>query len=327
MKLGFKAEKIYLELKNSLASGKFLPGSRLPTEKELCEKLNASRNTVRGALKKMIGEGLLESIQGSGCYVKPADTAGRTVSFMYHGSMDMVIAVQNHLLEKGCLMSLFSQATEGWSPELEAKFLENIISQQHFGLIASCTPLEPLNENLLEKAANSGVRIVHTEPYSATELPPQNYCMPDYCAAGKLAVEHLAKRGETKIIYLDPDAASPYNVQMKKGVVKTAKKLGIKIETISQRLNGFENHIAQEKTAGIVTPIYALADYVNKQHGIDKSRIIAMELPGDVLSGNIPVIRFDRFGIFTESIDTILSPGMEVKKLIQPSIINKDLLK
>jgi GntR family transcriptional regulator len=46
-----------------------VPGTRLPTENELANKYGVSRLTVRKAKEKLIAEGLIHSIQGSGSYL------------------------------------------------------------------------------------------------------------------------------------------------------------------------------------------------------------------------------------------------------------------
>ncbi|MQA80331.1 MAG: UTRA domain-containing protein [Streptosporangiales bacterium] len=48
------------------------PGSRLPTEGELCTQFGVSRTTVRQAVNSLVAEGVLFSRQGSGTYVAPA---------------------------------------------------------------------------------------------------------------------------------------------------------------------------------------------------------------------------------------------------------------
>ncbi len=47
----------------------YAPGSRLPSESELAGELGVSRASVRSALGRMAGEGLLIRKQGDGTYV------------------------------------------------------------------------------------------------------------------------------------------------------------------------------------------------------------------------------------------------------------------
>ena len=51
------------------------PGEKLPTERSLAERLKVSRNTVREALTRWEGLGLVERRQGSGTYLKAAVSA------------------------------------------------------------------------------------------------------------------------------------------------------------------------------------------------------------------------------------------------------------
>ncbi|MFC0178713.1 GntR family transcriptional regulator [Thorsellia kenyensis] len=59
-------------IKDLIKQGEFAPGDAISTEAELCKIFGVSRVTVRQALKKLIEEDVLESIQGSGTYVKQA---------------------------------------------------------------------------------------------------------------------------------------------------------------------------------------------------------------------------------------------------------------
>jgi len=45
------------------------PGSQLPTELELCDAYSASRNTIRGAVKRLAGLNLVETRPGQGTFV------------------------------------------------------------------------------------------------------------------------------------------------------------------------------------------------------------------------------------------------------------------
>ncbi|WED23769.1 GntR family transcriptional regulator [Vibrio sp. JC009] len=57
-------------IREKIGSGDYKVGEALPTEAQLREEFSVSRVTVRQALKLLIENGELESVQGSGTYVK-----------------------------------------------------------------------------------------------------------------------------------------------------------------------------------------------------------------------------------------------------------------
>jgi GntR family transcriptional regulator len=61
--------RIAQELQQQIRSGIPEPGGQLPTELELAERYDASRNTVRDAIKWLAANGLVETRQGQGTFV------------------------------------------------------------------------------------------------------------------------------------------------------------------------------------------------------------------------------------------------------------------
>jgi len=61
--------KLYIDLKESLNSGKYQKGDKLPTEKELCQNYGISRLTVRRAMDELRREGFIERLKGKGTFV------------------------------------------------------------------------------------------------------------------------------------------------------------------------------------------------------------------------------------------------------------------
>ncbi|PKH04046.1 transcriptional regulator [Psychromonas sp. MB-3u-54] len=57
-------------IRTKIHSGDYKVGEVIPTEAELREEFSVSRVTIRQALKLLIANGELESVQGSGTYVK-----------------------------------------------------------------------------------------------------------------------------------------------------------------------------------------------------------------------------------------------------------------
>ena len=68
------------ELKNMIEQENLKEGDKLPSERELCEKLNVQRLTLRSGLRILMQEGIIISKQRSGYYVnKP-----RIVKNVFH---------------------------------------------------------------------------------------------------------------------------------------------------------------------------------------------------------------------------------------------------
>src|ERR1700761_884252 len=57
------------DLRRKIQSGELAHGTRLPTEDQLMTSYHASRNTVRGALKKLTAAGLVYTQHGKGTFV------------------------------------------------------------------------------------------------------------------------------------------------------------------------------------------------------------------------------------------------------------------
>lgn len=77
-------EPAYVQLTNiikeQIANGMYLHGSRLPSESELCKRYQVSPMTVRRSIKTLLDQGIVSTIQGSGTYVKAPDLSAVTFS-------------------------------------------------------------------------------------------------------------------------------------------------------------------------------------------------------------------------------------------------------
>ena len=65
--------QIATSIRERIVGGEWPAGQKLPTESDLCREYVASRQTIRRAKEYLIREGLLKSIQGSGCFVTRVD--------------------------------------------------------------------------------------------------------------------------------------------------------------------------------------------------------------------------------------------------------------
>jgi DNA-binding FadR family transcriptional regulator len=71
-----KSERLVSALERQILSGRLAPGTRLPTEGELCDYLNVSRSVIRDAIRALVARGLVTVRQGRGMSVAmPSDAA------------------------------------------------------------------------------------------------------------------------------------------------------------------------------------------------------------------------------------------------------------
>lgn len=71
-----RAEAIAAELRTQILNGKYGPGERLPSERELSERLGVNRASAREALKQLEQLGMIAIRRGGGARVVPIEQAG-----------------------------------------------------------------------------------------------------------------------------------------------------------------------------------------------------------------------------------------------------------
>src|SRR5690554_3233272 len=64
------SEQIFQELKDKIIKGDWEPGSKIPSENQLCEILGVSRVSIREAIHKLVALGILEARHGEGTFVR-----------------------------------------------------------------------------------------------------------------------------------------------------------------------------------------------------------------------------------------------------------------
>lgn len=93
------SSKIQTQIEQSILQKQFLPGDKLPTEKELCEMFGVSRTALREALKMLSIQGLVKIRKGSGIYVSES-------------SADHIIKPMSHYLQMNLDSELILQVVE-----------------------------------------------------------------------------------------------------------------------------------------------------------------------------------------------------------------------
>ena len=225
--LGQRSERVLRALRQDIRQGAVAPGEKLPSEHALCERFGASRPTVRRAIGWLVEEGAVRVRPGSGMYVSARPEGGaasRSVSIMYSLDAGAHLTQAQHLaMDRGYLCNIFAQQIGHWDIQRERAFLKLVLEHQHPALIAFCSPYKPGNEDLLQRMRDSGVRVVHIEPYDTTP-PKDSYIFPDYRQAGHMAAVQLMLAGYERIRIVRGNPVGPYSTLIEEGAAQALRE-------------------------------------------------------------------------------------------------------
>ncbi len=158
------------QLREQIVDGQIAAGEALPSERDLCDILGASRVTIRKAIELLIEEGLLSRRQGSGTYVTPRIQA------------------------PGSFLSSFSEDAEARGEATETIWMMKVI--------ASASDEEA---RLLELPAGaqvarlSRVRMAGGEPLAIENAVVPAEMLPDIGRLGNSLYQSLDKRGNRPV--------------------------------------------------------------------------------------------------------------------------------
>jgi GntR family transcriptional regulator len=80
-------QQIHHLLRHRIATGEYAPGSKIPSESELCRELAVSRVTVREALRELVRADILVKVHGKGAFVA-SETPGKLQTVKYTGFLE-----------------------------------------------------------------------------------------------------------------------------------------------------------------------------------------------------------------------------------------------
>jgi len=90
------SQKIERRIEEAIRQKKLVQGTKLPSEKELCELFGVSRTALREALRRLSARGLIEIRKGSGMYVSEIkiEDAIKSLNLYYDLSFDSKLISQ-----------------------------------------------------------------------------------------------------------------------------------------------------------------------------------------------------------------------------------------
>lgn len=101
--------QIEMDLRKKIMDGGFKPGHLLPSERELVQSYNVSRLTVREAINRLVGQGMVVKKQGKGTFVAeqsadqmvgPLNSSSEVFLLKNYSVKTIVIKAQNTLPSK-----------------------------------------------------------------------------------------------------------------------------------------------------------------------------------------------------------------------------------
>lgn len=343
--LGYRAEVVYQNLRNELIQGAYAPNSRLPSMDQLAKKHNVTYVTLRKAALRLADEGILDIRNGSGIYLKKSESKNqmsKVVSVMYMYDDSNITTIQREILKRGFMMNVYSQCSHTWDTQAERAFLRRVLEDRHQGLIAFCSPIKPGNESLLREIEYNGTRVIHIEHFSV-ESPEQEYILPDFRRAGRMAVTNLLIAGYSPIYAL-------YQMENRKKRVPFLELIldGVK-SACEENLGGFDEekmHIEMPtsvdldiKMEGIVKSLPDGAGVISttgnygtsllkelhrqKRSVPDEIGVLSIDVMGD-MNNTTDILSFNRDKIILDAIAAAISTESgKIRKLVMPVHVRK----
>ena len=217
-----KYQQILDDLKESIASGKYAVGQRLPSEHELVKTFGTSRVTVNRALRELQITGLIDRRAGSGSYVSANSAKGYTFGLLIPElgrteifepicrGMAEAKEAEHHALLWG--KSLADSGTEGEDVE---SLCRQLTSKKVSGVFFAPLELTPekdlINRTIAERFERAGIPIVLLDRDLVPYPKRSQYDVVgiDNRRAGYVITEHLIEAGAKRPVFVCRPGSAP----------------------------------------------------------------------------------------------------------------------
>ena len=116
-------EHIVGQINALIREGRWAPGDQIPPERELAERFKVSRTSVREALRALEMQGIIDSRQGGGTFIRTGDTemlVGPLAAAILRGRRELAEVLEvRELIEPGIARLAARRATAEHVAELE----------------------------------------------------------------------------------------------------------------------------------------------------------------------------------------------------------------
>jgi GntR family transcriptional regulator, arabinose operon transcriptional repressor len=224
-----KYQKIFDRLARDIASGKYAPGEKLPSEATLVRRFGASRITVGRAVRELKAQGLVHRIAGSGTYMTSRPMNGGALLGLLIpdlGETDIFepicqgMASSHHASQHALLWG--STDTTGTTKEEQAlslcqQFIERRVSGVFFAPLELTRGRNETNQAIVDAFDKAQIPVILLDRCILPFPERSRYDLVgiDNWRAGYLATEHLLKIGCQRILFVaDLSATSTVEARM-----------------------------------------------------------------------------------------------------------------
>ncbi len=211
-----KYESIINLIRHEIKNKKFMPGSRLPTEREFASQFDVSRPTVTRALNDLVAEGLITRRVGSGSYVasneqkSSARTFGLLVPGLGRGEIFEPICakIAEKIASDRFSLSWGASSAHGDNREELLRIARNFIDLKVDGVFLQPMELHPervsCNTDVINLFSEHNIPIVllDADYLAFPERSRFDLVGIDNIRAGFLVTKHLLDQGATRVDFI-----------------------------------------------------------------------------------------------------------------------------
>ncbi len=219
----FSSRQLEHEFRRRIVTGVYLPGERIPAERNVAEEFACSRGTVSKVMAALVADGLLEQVQGAGAFVTEAagrpqrcepvvaQGEGKVIHYLSPAVDGRVVNSRNCVLEglhEVLVPQGYTVAVSFYGSGKEyAAAMGRLQSAGAAGAVIWAQP-DQQGVAVLKRLLSSGLPVVLIDTY----LPEVacDWVVSDNARGAEAMVGHLAARGHREICYLTaaPDRSS-----------------------------------------------------------------------------------------------------------------------
>ncbi len=226
-KITNKADILKKHLLYGITTGVLREGDRLSGERQLSEKHDISRNTVRQAIDELVEEGVLERRPRSGAYIS-SHALDIISSTSLQPALKVTFVFQPEQAGNALLMQLFQSCCANLDPQVKVILSLHLLSHADLEYDFDCDVMVSfgcIDRELLRKLRDKH----HSLVLLNQQYPEFNYLAVDDIRGGEMLAEYVAGCGHRDIgvLSFDPNTSSRDFEDRQKGFVRVLENAGI----------------------------------------------------------------------------------------------------